>query len=124
MIRRQRRRGFARAAQTGFCGSQFGFGSLQLRGPGDLMGTQQSGALALKIADLAKKMITLSGRVPNKDIHIQYSGLRPGEKLFEELRSHLSGFVFFRKDETGFYIKSPKLDIIDKLVESNNLVEV
>jgi hypothetical protein len=46
------------------------------------------------------------------------------EKLFEELRSHLSGFVFFRKDETGFYIKAPKLDIIDKLVESNNLVEV
>jgi len=39
----------------------------------------------VKIADLAKKMITLSGRVPNKDIHIHYSGLRPGEKLFEEL---------------------------------------
>jgi FlaA1/EpsC-like NDP-sugar epimerase len=39
----------------------------------------------VKIADLAKKMITLSGRIPNKDIHIQYSGLRPGEKLFEEL---------------------------------------
>ena len=39
----------------------------------------------VKIADLAKKMITLSGRIPNKDIHIHYSGLRPGEKLFEEL---------------------------------------
>ena len=39
----------------------------------------------VKIVDLAKKMITLSGRIPNKDIHIQYSGLRPGEKLFEEL---------------------------------------
>jgi FlaA1/EpsC-like NDP-sugar epimerase len=39
----------------------------------------------VKIADLAKKMITLAGRVPDKDIHIQYSGLRPGEKLFEEL---------------------------------------
>lgn len=39
----------------------------------------------VKIADLAKKMITLSGRIPNKDILIHYSGLRPGEKLFEEL---------------------------------------
>jgi FlaA1/EpsC-like NDP-sugar epimerase len=39
----------------------------------------------IKIADLAKKMITLAGRIPNKDIQIQYTGLRPGEKLFEEL---------------------------------------
>jgi FlaA1/EpsC-like NDP-sugar epimerase len=39
----------------------------------------------VKIADLAKKMITLSGRIPNKDILIHYSGLRPGEKLYEEL---------------------------------------
>jgi FlaA1/EpsC-like NDP-sugar epimerase len=40
---------------------------------------------AVKIDDLAKKMIKLAGYVPNKDIKIQYSGLRPGEKLFEEL---------------------------------------
>lgn len=40
---------------------------------------------AVKIADLAKKMIKLAGYVPDKDIKIQYSGLRPGEKLFEEL---------------------------------------
>lgn len=37
------------------------------------------------IYDLAKKMISLSGFTPNQDIHIVEIGLRPGEKLFEEL---------------------------------------
>lgn len=40
---------------------------------------------SVKIIELAKKMIRLAGLVPNQDIKIQYSGLRPGEKLFEEL---------------------------------------
>ena len=39
------------------------------------------------IADLAKKMIRLFGYIPNIDIDITYSGLRPGEKLYEELLS-------------------------------------
>lgn len=39
----------------------------------------------VKIVDLAKKMIELAGLVPNKDIEIVFSGLRPGEKLYEEL---------------------------------------
>lgn len=40
---------------------------------------------SVKIIDLAKKMITLSGLTIGKDIEIKITGLRPGEKLFEEL---------------------------------------
>ncbi|WP_256011193.1 polysaccharide biosynthesis protein [Desertivirga xinjiangensis] len=40
---------------------------------------------SVKIVELAKKMIRLSGLIPNQDIAIEYSGLRPGEKLYEEL---------------------------------------
>ncbi len=40
---------------------------------------------SVKIADLAKKMIQLSGLVIGKDIQVVYTGLRPGEKLYEEL---------------------------------------
>lgn len=40
---------------------------------------------SVRIADLAKKMIQLSGLTLDKDITIKYTGLRPGEKLYEEL---------------------------------------
>jgi FlaA1/EpsC-like NDP-sugar epimerase len=39
----------------------------------------------IRIADLARNMIVLSGLVPGKDIEIAYTGLRGGEKLYEEL---------------------------------------
>lgn len=41
----------------------------------------------VKIVDLARKIIKLSGKEPDKDIKIEYTGLRPGEKLYEELLS-------------------------------------
>lgn len=41
----------------------------------------------VKIIDLAKKMIKLAGLVPDKDVQIKIVGLRPGEKLYEELLS-------------------------------------
>jgi len=40
---------------------------------------------SVKISELAKKMVMLSGLTLDKDISIQYTGLRPGEKLYEEL---------------------------------------
>lgn len=40
---------------------------------------------SVKIVDLAKKMIKLSGLELGKDINLKFTGLRPGEKLFEEL---------------------------------------
>ncbi|MEO0398233.1 MAG: polysaccharide biosynthesis protein [Pseudomonadota bacterium] len=39
----------------------------------------------VKILDLAKRMIEWKGLAPGKDIEIRFSGLRPGEKLFEEI---------------------------------------
>jgi FlaA1/EpsC-like NDP-sugar epimerase len=40
---------------------------------------------SIKINYLAEQMIRLSGLIPNKDINIEYTGLRPGEKMYEEL---------------------------------------
>ena len=39
----------------------------------------------VKIVDLARKMIELAGMEPGKDIKIEFTGLRPGEKLYEEV---------------------------------------
>lgn len=43
---------------------------------------------SVKIDDLARRMIRLAGFVPDKDIMVEYSGLRPGEKLYEEVLSN------------------------------------
>jgi len=42
----------------------------------------------VKISHLAKKMIQMAGLIPGVDIQIVYTGLRPGEKLYEELLNH------------------------------------
>lgn len=52
----------------------------------------------VKISDLAHDLIRLSGLEPNKDIKIEYTGIRPGEKLFEELLSSEEGTIATKHD--------------------------
>lgn len=47
----------------------------------------------VRIVDLARDLITLSGYRPDVDIKIEYSGMRPGEKLYEELLTSAEGTV-------------------------------
>lgn len=47
----------------------------------------------VKIVDLARKMIRLAGFEPDKDIQIEFTGLRPGEKLIEELLTESEGLI-------------------------------
>ena len=66
----------------------------------------------VKILDLAKNLIRLSGYVPNEDIKITFSGLRPGEKLYEELLM----------DEEGLTKTANELIYIGKPIELNEEV--
>ena len=62
----------------------------------------------IKILDLAKDLIRLSGFEPSVDIDIVYSGIRPGEKLFEELLTAEEGTLATKHDKI-FFAKNPNL---------------
>lgn len=61
----------------------------------------------VKIVDLARNLILLSGHKPDEDIMIEFTGLRPGEKLFEEMLM----------DEEGMQSTANKLIYIGKPIE-------
>ncbi len=69
----------------------------------------------VKILDLAKELIRLSGFVPDKDIKIEFSGIRPGEKMTEELLTLDEG-VGATKHERIFTTRT-------KVVDGNLLTE-
>ena len=61
----------------------------------------------VKIVDLAKKMIKAYGLEPEKDIEIRFSGLRPGEKLFEEI--FLDSDRLLKTSTDGVFLASPAM---------------
>jgi FlaA1/EpsC-like NDP-sugar epimerase len=67
----------------------------------------------VKVLEVAKNLIRLSGLEPEKDIKIKFIGLRPGEKLYEEL---------FAEGEEHLSTHHPKISIAK--IEDNNLKEV
>ncbi len=68
---------------------------------------------AIKIEDLAENVIRLSGFIPNKEIKIKYTGLRPGEKLYEELFDTTEKIV--PSDSTKFKMAIPQLPSYERL---------
>ncbi len=63
----------------------------------------------VKIDDLARKMIRCCGLVPDRDIRIEYIGLRPGEKLYEELLLNEDNLKKTAKDRI-FVARQPEVD--------------
>ena len=82
----------------------------------------------MRILDLAENLIKLSGFIPYKDIEIKFTGLRPGEKLYEELLMDEEGLN--KTDNSKIFIGAPlevnkdtfsdHLDSLKQIAYSNN----
>ncbi|GEO38737.1 polysaccharide biosynthesis protein CapD [Skermanella aerolata] len=74
----------------------------------------------VRIVDLARNMIRLAGLRPDKDIRIEFTGLRPGEKLFEELLSE--GETPTQTEADGVFQASPR--VIDHALINRTMGEL
>ncbi|WP_257668870.1 polysaccharide biosynthesis protein [Parapedobacter tibetensis] len=87
---------------------------------------------SVKIVELASKMIKLSGLIPNKDINIEYSGLRPGEKLYEELLNDLENtlpthhrkIMIAKVRDYDFETVEKQIDLLIKTAKNQNEREI
>ena len=81
----------------------------------------------VKIYDLAKNLIRLSGYKPEEDIKIEFTGLRPGEKLYEELMLEEEGIEATKHDKiftakpifTDLALLKRELDVLSSLLTGN-----
>jgi O-antigen biosynthesis protein WbqV len=72
------------------------------------------------ILDLAKQMIRLAGLVPDEDVAIEFTGVRPGEKLFEEIFHGSEELV--ETSHSGVLLASPRVnDLSDVQAEIDTL---
>jgi FlaA1/EpsC-like NDP-sugar epimerase len=74
----------------------------------------------VRIADLAERMIQLAGYRPKVDIDIVFTGLRPGEKLYEELFSPSE--LLHDQSEDGYVIAAPR--VIDRPLLARTIAEI
>ncbi|NQV43891.1 MAG: polysaccharide biosynthesis protein [Rhodospirillales bacterium] len=72
----------------------------------------------VRIIDLAEQMIRLAGLIPGRDIKIEVTGTRPGEKLFEELLLDTEGIV--QTDISGLFLAAPRITPIDEIRKKMN----
>lgn len=80
----------------------------------------------VKILDLAKDLIRLHSLEPGRDIEIEFTGLRPGEKMFEELLNTDEGMVETRHPEISKSICSRKVkadDLDREIIEMFNILK-
>jgi FlaA1/EpsC-like NDP-sugar epimerase len=78
----------------------------------------------VKIVDLAKNLILLSGLLLDRDIMIQFTGLRPGEKLYEEVNLHDECLVATSYPEIRSYISPTHFNAREMMAYLRRLKEI